>query len=202
MAAVAGRVGPAHSVSVRKVWSARGFAIVGLAVLLYAGCGSGARGHQAAVAVVAARSSSTGIEVSLVLNGNRYPADGAAIVGYLDIVNRTGKPIALDDACNGWVNVGLTNADVAFRPLTGAVGCARPKLLSPGTSRTRIQILTTLTSCSGDPSNHSGLPNCVGRTHEQLPPLAAGHYRTQVIFGRSRPGLPVPAPVNITLTKP
>ena len=144
-----------------------------------------------------------GSYLRLVLPGHSFPADGTPIRGYVEIHNTSGKPIRIADACDGWIGVGLTNSEVTFTALNGAVACADGHL-PIGISRRPIAVATTYNEClqgkgSSIPPNP---PRCLGPQHTVMPLLPPGHYETKTDVWGVGDAIAPPAPVAITLTRP
>lgn len=144
-----------------------------------------------------ARPRSAQITDRLVLERTIASAGRGPIRGYLEVDNQTGAPITVPDACDSWLIVGLTNEQVPFTPVEGGVAC-KPGRLPVGVSRTPISITTMYTDCHQGQSRASKTPRCLGTHHDQMPQLPAGRYVTAV-FSTTRPVLPQPSAVTVTL---
>jgi hypothetical protein len=141
--------------------------------------------------------------VQVVLDRTTAPADGETLNGYLVVTNNTGAPIVVNNACNGWFGVGLSNPQVQdFTPGFTQVACPRAEL-PVGTTRVPIHVRTAYSACvepGGSAGGNPPVPNCVGPSHTEPPPLPPGDYVVAIRFANvSR----VPSrgePVHVTLT--
>lgn len=140
--------------------------------------------------------------VRLVLPAASFPADGQPIHAYVLAINHTGQPVVIHDACNGWVQAGLTGGRATFGIINGDVACAS-KTLNQGTTRTPVIIPTTFAACAqGKQLGTPNTPHCLGPHDNVMPRLPPGRYRVVVETQSTsiRPVLPRPQP--ITLTRP
>lgn len=160
----------------------------------------------ALVVVLAGCSTASGphVELRVVLDKTRGPADGTPISGYVEITNDTGHPVTITNPCNGWIGVGLTNAEVTYRFIDGLVACPAGRL-PVGTSRHRISVATTYDQCSqfgGSTLQSSTMPRCLGDKHDVIPPLPPGIYTTSALTQGLPAGISPPPPITVTLLKP
>jgi hypothetical protein len=142
-------------------------------------------------------------QVRLVLPGTSFPADGRPIHAYVLAINHTGSPVVINNACNGWLEAGLTGEHVTFTIFNGAVGCAS-KTIAPGTTRIQVSILTTFTQCQqGRREGTPGRPHCIGPHDDRLPKLPPGAYRAVVRTQSTsiRPVLSKPQPITLTAVR-
>lgn len=123
-----------------------------------------------------------GVRVEVLLDRRVTRADGTSIRGYAEVTNASGKPVTIDNACNGWLYVGLTNRHLTFDPAIGGVGCKSGQL-PVGTTRIPIMVSTTYQQCKqpGGASIGPALPRCIGRDHNVMPRLPAGRYVTKAV---------------------
>jgi hypothetical protein len=139
---------------------------------------------------------------TVVLNQTTAPAKGAPIEGYLELDNRTGAPITITNACNGWFGIGLTNERIQrYTPGFGQVACAS-ETLPVGTTRKPLQIRTTYAECvepGGSAGGTPSVPSCIGAAHTTPPNLPAGVYVTSIAF-QGFAQQPTVTPVVVTLT--
>jgi hypothetical protein len=141
-------------------------------------------------------------QVRLVLPARSFPANGQPIHAYVLAINHTGRPVVIHDACNGWVQAGLTGGHVTFGIFSGQVGCAS-KTINPGTTRVPVIILTTFTQCQqGKQPGTPDTPHCVG-PNSSPPNLPAGNYRAEVGTQSTsvQPLLSKPQPVTLTANR-
>lgn len=170
---------------------------------LIAGCASstGATGHPPKPAATRGANAaattvrSTGVRVDVVLDRRVTPADGTPIRGYAEVTNASGKPVTIDNACNGWLYVGLTTRHLTFDPAIAGVGCVSGQLPA-GTTRIPITVSTTYQECKqpGGGSTGPPPPRCIGRDHNVMPPLPAGRYDTRPSLWDSRTPRSSPGP--------
>lgn len=137
--------------------------------------------------------------VSISLDRTTVPAR-APIKGLATVDNRTGAKIAIGGGtCDGWLFIGIANAELPYTPANGAVGCA-PFEVPVGESRYPITISTTYQSCTQAATEATyTMPACRTGTSQVMPPLPPGIYHTVVAI----PG-PIEAAntVTVTLTSP
>lgn len=141
-------------------------------------------------------------QVRLVLPARSFPADGQPIHAYVLAINHTGRPVVIHDACNGWVQAGLTGGHATFGISNLQVACAS-KTINPGTKRVPVIILTTFTQClQGKQPGTPDAPHCVGPNDSSPPNLPAGTYRAEVLTQSTsvQPLLSKPQPVTLTPT--
>lgn len=142
-------------------------------------------------------------QVRLVLPATSFPANGRPIQAYVLAINHTGRPVVIDDACNGWVQVVLTNGQASSGMMNGGVACAS-KTLKPGTTRVPVTMLTTFTQCQqGKQRGTAGDPHCLGPHDSRMPNLPPGNYRAEVGTQSTsvQPRLSKPQPVTLTATR-
>lgn len=141
--------------------------------------------------------------VRLVLPATSFPANGRPIHAYVLAINHTGRPVVIHDACNGWVQAGLTGGHATFGITSGQVACAS-ETLKPGTTRVPVIILTTFTQCQqGKQPGTADTPHCLGPNDSRPPDLPAGTYRAEVGTQSTsvQPLLSKPQPVTLTATR-
>ncbi len=134
--------------------------------------------------------------LTIVLDRTTAPADGTPIHGTVIADNQTGRPITVTGACDGWITVGLANANVTFRGGFPFVLC-RPDQVPIGISRYPLVVPTTYEACTlqGGPNT----PSCANVTPGS--PLPPGTYTTKAVLD-TLAALATPPPVVVTLTAP
>lgn len=139
------------------------------------------------------------------LDHTTAPADGKPINGHLVVINNTGAPITISDACDGWYAVGLSNPHVQrFRVLDGMVACAYGQV-PIGTTQLAIQVETTFDEClerGGRSIERPAPPKCTGPGNHVVPPLPPGRYEVTVVFQGLGQQPRTPQRAVVTLTKP
>jgi hypothetical protein len=125
---------------------------------------------------------------------------GQPISGTVIVTNSTSHAVTISDCNGGWLQVGLTNAEVGFNP--GWLGCLSvPGTVLPvGTTRQQIHVYTTYQACSQDAQQASDdAPVCLAGP--RMPPLPPGKYVTKaVMLQPDDMELPTPPPTEVTLT--
>ena len=185
------RHGPRRGVTATIAGIALIAATVVLAVVLRPGVGGPATGSAA-----------TQFRLRLHLDTRQARDDGHPIRGYVQVINDTGKPIVIDDPCNVWLGVGLTNAHIRYQFVTDDIGCTAEGHLAVGTSTVKIAVATSYQQCQQATTQGGGPddPACLPNRRSMIPPLPAGHYQL-IVRTRSLGQQPsLPAPLTVTLT--
>lgn len=116
---------------------------------------------------------------------------GAFIPAIVTVDNRSGRNVDIFGCPSTNYEVVAGNSAVPNSPAIPTVACGGE--LSPGVHVFRTKVFTVYMGCGG-----GGNPPC-GQPPE-LSPLPNGTYRTQLILPSSKPSLPMPRPLTITLT--
>ena len=120
---------------------------------------------------------------------------GTPIHGVAILTNTSSKSVTVKScAANGWLFVGVANAQIPFGAASTAVACAPSVHLKPGANRFAVTIITTYSECSQ--VKNPNVPRC---TKSGAPPLPKGVYKTSVIVVGLPPGTPSPRAITVTL---
>jgi hypothetical protein len=125
------------------------------------------------------------VKVHLTLAEHRVVA-GHPIKGTMLLTNTSDRAIIVNTcAIDGWLAVGLSGHGISPSFFHPAVGCDPSVRLAPGTTRARVTVVTTYTTCSqSEPGGNApspSSPNCTVSNGKQVPPpLPAGRYSTVV----------------------
>ena len=142
------------------------------------------------------------VRVNLVLPATTFPADGQPIHAQLTVINGTGRGVVIKNACDGWVNAGLSGGPVTFEPASGLVGCAS-KTIAPGTTVIHTTIRTTFTQCQqGKQQGTADMPHCLGPNDSNLPNLPPGTYWAEVKTQSTSVAPVLSSPQKVRLTAP
>lgn len=162
-------------------------------------------GHTEVV-VQESPSSDGDLVIRLQLSRTTAPANGTPIPATLTVLNHTGRPVPVPGRAylnatsgpGGWIQVGLTNAQVPYEPLFEAIMHTPLAQLPVGTSTYPTVVSTTWYACGGGPPfpDH---PEGRG-----MPSLAAGTYTTKVVsvLGARSAGWQPSDPITVTLVAP
>lgn len=122
---------------------------------------------------------------------------GTPIKGHAVITNNTGKPVTVETcAANGWFNVGVTNHDIPYDPVSRAMACPPSVRLAPGANRIPFTVSTSYQGCAEAGHATADDPQCL---ESGPPPLPAGTYRTKVVTAGLPAGTPAPNTVTVHL---
>jgi hypothetical protein len=137
------------------------------------------------------------VEIQLVLDRTQVTA-GTPIRGEARLTNTTGRAITVETcASNGWLSVGLTNAQVSYDPATVGNVCGPTVRLSPGLNRIPIVISSSFLACTQTSSQATPqLPVC---TSQGEPPLPAGQYLTKIVTTGLPAGTRLPSAIKVRL---
>ena len=141
--------------------------------------------------------------VKLVLPGLSFPANGQPIQAYVLAINHTGRPVVIHNACDGWVQAGLTGPHNSLVIANGDVACANDTIRT-GTTRIDVSIPTTFAACQpGKGRGTPDMPHCAGPRDSRPPKLPPGNYRAEIETQSTsiRPVLSKPQPVTLTAVR-
>lgn len=143
------------------------------------------------------RSSPPPLSVKVMLHDTTVPA-GPPIKGVAIVRNATDHGLVIADCDGIWIQVGLTNTRVRYRPAWP--DCLTFTTLPTGTTRVPIRVDTTYGGCARIAVGR--LPAC-HRTSDgpRMPPLPPGRYVTKaVMLAPKGVRIPTPATIQVTIT--
>jgi len=116
---------------------------------------------------------------------------GASIPAIVTVDNRSGRNVDIFGCPGTDYEVVAGNSAVPNSPAIPTVACGGK--MSPGVHVFRTKVFTVYMGCGGGGNPPCGQP-------PKLSPLPNGTYHTQLILPSSKPSLPMPRPLIITLT--
>jgi hypothetical protein len=136
------------------------------------------------------------LSLRITLQHTRVTA-GLPIKGTAVFTNRSGDPITVEAcAADGWLDVGLANKHISYRPANVAIACPPTVQLATGVTRLPITVATTFEGCAQSASAPEFPTSCPGGPA----PLPAGSYYTVVVTSGLPAGTPAPDVIAVTLT--
>lgn len=123
------------------------------------------------------------LDVRIKLNATIIRA-GHVVSGTAIISNIVGHPLLIA-ACNGtWLQVGLTNAKIAYDPFWTACLSSPGTTVPVGTTHIPIKVQTAYSQCTGDARSVTvQTPACLNTRHgTPMPPLPPGRYMTKAVM--------------------